>query len=137
MNDMWILLGECMLPVLLVCIERFCPRGCESPIETRMFKALKERGLNPICQKHVGYYRIDLVIKAKGVKIAIECDGRDYHFSPEQIKHDRKKDEFMQRRGWIVLRFTGSQIHRNASKCVDRVEEVLDAYSQRKRLLWH
>ncbi|MBO8155871.1 MAG: DUF559 domain-containing protein [Bacillaceae bacterium] len=51
-----------------------------------------------------------------------ECDGKAYHSSPEQKTHDRKKDRYLSRRGWTVLRFSGSEIHRNVRKVVDAIE---------------
>ena len=43
-------------------------------------------------------------------KLAIELDGWRYHNSFESFVNDRKRDVELVRRGWTVLRFTGSTI---------------------------
>lgn len=84
---------------------------CESPIEKRVYNGLIQHGLYSTPQYRVGKYRVDLAFPHQ--MIAIECDGKDFHSSPEQKAHDRRKDKFLRDRGWIVLRFTGSKIHRD------------------------
>lgn len=43
-------------------------------------------------------------------KIAIEFDGYRYHSEPGQFQQDRQRDRTAQLHGWIVLRFTWSDI---------------------------
>lgn len=93
---------------------------CESPIERRLFKALTYRGFNVKTQEKCGPYRIDLVLPL--YRIAIECDGKAYHSSPEQKKRDKRKTNYLRRHGWSVLRFTGSDINGNMSKVIRRIE---------------
>ncbi|MES2479414.1 MAG: DUF559 domain-containing protein [Bacteroidota bacterium] len=45
------------------------------------------------------------------LKVAVECDGHDFHEkTKEQAQRDKAKDRFLQSKGWIVARFTGSEI---------------------------
>jgi very-short-patch-repair endonuclease len=92
---------------------------CESPIERRLYKGLINNQLYPVPQYPVGRYRIDLAFPYQ--MIAIECDGKAYHSTPKQKAHDRKKDKFLQSKGWTVLRFTGSRIHRDLSGVVRKI----------------
>ncbi len=96
---------------------------CKSPIERRVYRALFSNQLYPIPQYQVGRYRIDLAFPYQ--MIAIECDGRASHSSPKQKAHDRKKDKFLRERGWTVLRFTGSRIHRNLPGVVSKISEYV------------
>ncbi|WP_337020097.1 endonuclease domain-containing protein [Oceanobacillus massiliensis] len=96
---------------------------CESPIERRVYNGLLQHGLYPTTQYRVGKYRIDLAFPNH--MIAIECDGKAYHSTPKQKAHDRKKDKFLQERGWTVLRFSGSKIHRDLPDVVRRIKEML------------
>lgn len=112
---------------------------CESPIERQLFLAIRkyitDEKNNPVrvySQIPCGRYRIDLVIFSKTRKIAIECDGKAYHSSPEQIAHDRKKDIFLKRNGWDVIRFTGSDIYNNAEGCCQVIQNL---FNTRKSLL--
>ena len=63
----------------------------------------------------VSPYRLDLLLSNDdGVRLAIECDGRAYHSSPEQVARDRRRDERLVAEGYRVLRFPGSRIHHDA-----------------------
>jgi very-short-patch-repair endonuclease len=65
---------------------------CESPIEYRLFNALTYRGYYVRTQVPCGKYRIDLALPT--YKIAIECDGKAYHSSPAQKRHDARKNAY-------------------------------------------
>jgi very-short-patch-repair endonuclease len=58
-------------------------------------------------------------------KIAIEADGEPWHSSPEARGRDSFKNYILNKKGWKVLRFWGREIYKDASSCVDRIEEVL------------
>lgn len=96
---------------------------CESPIERRLYRALSHNGYRLQCQVQCGAYRIDLVLPA--YKIAIECDGKPYHSSAEQKAHDRKKNAYLQKHGWKVMRFSGRQINHNMSHVLSRIENEI------------
>lgn len=95
----------------------------ESPIERRLFDALYKRGHNPRTQERVGRYRLDLAFPKR--KIAIECDGHAYHSTPEQKARDKRRDRYLVRNGWMVLRFTGKEIHRNPKVCCEKIEKKM------------
>ena len=96
---------------------------CESPIERRMLKSLWMNGYNPLAQYKVGYYRLDFALLR--YKIAIECDGKQWHSSPKQKAHDRKRDAYLRSRGWKVLRFSGSSINSDMSKVIKRIDKAV------------
>jgi hypothetical protein len=61
-------------------------------------------------------FRTDWAFKATNLRspyFFVECDGKDFHTSPEQVRKDRLRDNEMMLGGVTVLRFTGSQIHRD------------------------
>jgi very-short-patch-repair endonuclease len=97
---------------------------CESPIERRLYDALQLRGYYVKTQFPCGKYRIDLALPT--YKIAIECDGRAYHSSPEQKAHDRRKNAYLRKHGWKVLRFSGRMINRNLAKVIARIEKEVN-----------
>jgi very-short-patch-repair endonuclease len=94
---------------------------CESPIERRLYDALVFRGYAVSTQVPCGKYRIDLALL--GPKIAIECDGKEYHSSTEQKAHDRRKDAYLRKNGWKVMRFSGRQINRGMSHILHKIEK--------------
>lgn len=56
--------------------------------------------------------------------LVVECDGHEFHErTPEQAKRDRERDRRLQRAGYHVFRFTGSEIWRDAHKCA---QEAID-----------
>ena len=58
--------------------------------------------------------------------VYVEADGHSYHErTKEQARHDKQRDRFFASQGLTVLRFTGSEIHRNASRCAAEVLELL------------
>ncbi len=65
-------------------------------------------------------YRLDFAIDVNGQKIAIECDGYEYHkHLPSQLVKDTQRDAWLRERGWIVKRYTGTFI----TRCPNRVKE--------------
>lgn len=82
---------------------------------------------------HVGKYRCDFLLEMQDScespelkYLAIECDGHDYHErTKEQASHDKARDRFFLEQGLDVMRFTGSELHRNARACTDQVIEFL------------
>ena len=73
----------------------------------------------------VDQYRLDFAVIGGCVstwRIAVECDGHNYHErTKEQAAHDRRRDRHLQRHGWHVMRFTGSEIFRDVRGCVAEV----------------
>ena len=66
---------------------------------------------------------LDFAFSSK--KIAIECDGEVWHSSPEAVKRDRFKDHILRKLGWTVIRFTGTEILEDPSRCVDKVFSIV------------
>jgi very-short-patch-repair endonuclease len=98
-------------------------RKCESPIEEKLFKLLREQGYKVYTQVQCGKYRIDLVLYKGRKKYALEADGEEFHTSPEQRTHDRKKNLYLKKMGWSVIRLAGTHIHSNPSYCLKVIRE--------------
>lgn len=93
---------------------------CESPIEFAFFdeadttQQLQTFDVNvPVLG---GKYRIDFADVDR--KIAIELDGHAYHSDKEAFEKDRVRERELEEAGWRVLRFAGTEITRDVSKCV-------------------
>ncbi|MHA1149574.1 MAG: radical SAM protein [Promethearchaeota archaeon] len=59
-------------------------------------------------------------------KIAIYCDGAEFHLEPERWENDRKIDRELILKGWKPLRFTGREINRNPQNCVQKILDLLN-----------
>lgn len=78
-------------------------------------------------QPKVGPYRLDFGVVGHIGKIAIECDGHDFHEkTKDQAARDKKRDRYLQKEGWRVLRFTGSEIYKDAHACATEVQDMMD-----------
>ncbi len=82
-------------------------------------------------QHHVGPYRLDFALVSRlvpDVRIAIEADGHDFHERTKaQAQRDKSRDRFLVAEGWRVLRFTGSEVFRDAAACVAEVMRVVES----------
>ena len=117
-------------------LERLAKR-LESPIE-RLFwqtgyKYLSKWGhLTP--QTKIGPYRADFTLtNIPGVdllKLVVELDGQEFHSTPEQRDYDTKRERYLMRHGWQVVRFTGSQVNGNCMACVSEVESMVREWSR-------
>ncbi|APH07220.1 hypothetical protein A9C19_20710 (plasmid) [Bacillus weihaiensis] len=97
---------------------------CESPIENRLYSALTTRGYYVATQVPCGKYRIDLALPHHN--LAIECDGKKYHSTPAQKAHDRRKNIYLRKNGWKVLRFSGKQINGNMKRVLKIIEDTIN-----------
>jgi very-short-patch-repair endonuclease len=95
---------------------------CESPIEEKLFMASLLR-LRLIPQHEIGKYRCDFIHEES--KTVIEVDGHEYHHTQEQRTNDLKRQRFLQSEGWQVIRFTGSEIYRDAKRCISEIKKII------------
>ncbi|UWX58144.1 AAA domain-containing protein [Chlorobaculum sp. MV4-Y] len=77
---------------------------CESGFEREVYSALVERGYRVIPQVKTGAYRIDMVVEGAGdVRLAIECDGDEFH-GPDRWPQDLARQRVLERAGWTFWR---------------------------------
>lgn len=100
----------------------------ESPFEEEVAKYLLARGYHIKQQWPVGGYRIDMVAMCGRKKIAIECDGEQFHSSEEQIRGDIERQNVLERLGWRFIRIRGSEYYRDREKAMQRVLSELQSY---------
>jgi very-short-patch-repair endonuclease len=116
-------------------IARELGPGCDSPIEVSLGAKIK-RALRVIgddtltCRPRyfLEQYIYDLAVFREGRLypiIIIECDGKDFHCTPEQLQNDAKKNKLAASKGILLLRFTGSGIHRTPDDCVAKILQTM------------
>lgn len=102
---------------------------CESPIEKIFYIYISPHFPDIIPQFEIPPYRIDFALDPYR-KIGIELDGKIYHdcFDKERSTDKTNKDYdrqlFLERKGWNIIRFTGSQIYNDIQKCINTVKEI-------------
>jgi very-short-patch-repair endonuclease len=102
---------------------------CESPIEIDLgvrvliaFRAIGDDDFELVPQHVLGSFRYDFAITHQGKLIGlIECDGKEFHSTTEQIANDRAKDKLAAQIGVRMFRFSGSDIWRDPQGCVRQV----------------
>lgn len=62
-------------------------------------------------------------------RLAIELDGRAHHIGPGQFERDRRRDRQAARHGWLVLRFTWSDVVNRRVEFVAEIAQFLAARS--------
>lgn len=74
-----------------------------------------------------GNFRADFVITTeRNVSMVVECDGADWHTKPDQVARDKARDRAIVACGLPVIRFTGSEIYRDAIGCAESAIKTLD-----------
>lgn len=100
-----------------------------TPIEAPFYDALRETGatfaVQPWVQGTDTRYRPDFIVFYGGVSVIVELDGHDGHKTKDQREHDAKKARWFDKRGLKVVRYTGSEVHRDVQGCVKDLMDVL------------
>ena len=122
--------------------------GCESPIEQMLSLALEELHIksiyrfNPFIdvveiekQKEIDCngkkYRVDFYIpviyKNQEEKVfIIECDGHEFHQkTKQQVERDNARTRDLQKAGYEMIRFSGTEIWHRPYKCANEVLNII------------
>lgn len=103
----------------------------DSPLERRLYYALRKHYKGKIrAQYPFGPYWIDLALPE--YKLALECDGDSYHSGRKMQEHDQKRDAYMRKRGWKVMRFSTRQLKYFMPSVVKRIQQYTEKMNQKK-----
>ncbi len=97
-----------------------------APVENMMCSALEAAGL-PFLREHVIMggrrlaYRLDFAVFCKRGKLDIECDGWRFHSSRRQHAWDARRDAWLKRRNWTVLRFGEHEVLCSVRTCLKEI----------------
>lgn len=107
--------------------QRFC-------WETRLDKNPNGAGgVHLYQQVKVGEYRVDFLLEVTSYAgkvglLVVECDGHEYHERTKaQAARDRSRDRWMTSKGVTVMRFTGSEIWKDARDCAAQVFDHVES----------
>ncbi|GAA1867577.1 hypothetical protein GCM10009836_54950 [Pseudonocardia ailaonensis] len=83
-------------------------RRSGSPMETRIRLTIADAGLPlPVLQHPVGPYELDLAYPL--LRLGIEHNGSD-HLVPERALRDLRREAYLARQGWRIIRFASADI---------------------------
>lgn len=91
-----------------------------TPIEQKMAQALEQAALSYESQVRIGRYFVDFLVSVENRKLIVECDGRAYH---DPVR-DAERDKVLSAEGYPILRFSGSEIWKDAAGCVKRIQQT-------------
>lgn len=103
----------------------FCSRQCyyrfngESSIEALMRNALEKANIDFRQEVQIGKFCVDFLIPSK--KMVIECDGNYWHDSQQAKVRDKRKDKFIEAKGYQVYRFGEREIKLSAGECINEI----------------
>ncbi len=106
-----------------------CLRKRQTPTEAKMWACLRNRKLLNIKfrrQYPIGPYIVDFC--AIQHKLVIEVDGGG-HLSDEQKVNDRIRDYYLEKRGYIVMRFWANDVNNNLEGVVQMIYEFISSNS--------
>ena len=75
------------------------------------------RGWNFNRQHPIGPYFTDFYFP--DTKIVLEIDGKNFHSTPDQIEHDKIRDQYMNNLGYMVIRAYASLAKENPAGVLD------------------
>ena len=120
-----------------------CCKVCESPLEQALLKALVRNNITTELQLRVNKDGTishfpepvepdkiltlpDFYVETEDKKICIYTDGHTYHERTEyQAVRDRSIDRELQNLGYIVLRYTTSEINQKLDETVENIKKTM------------
>lgn len=123
-----------------------CCKVCESPLERDLLKALTRNNINVELQLRINKDNTishfpdpidsekiltisDFYLETEKKKICIYTDGHTYHERTEyQAVRDRSIDRELQNLGYIVLRYTTSEIKQKLEDVVKNIKKTMEIF---------
>jgi very-short-patch-repair endonuclease len=95
----------------------------ESLLERHVYGQIASRGFHVRTQVCVGdptnhRYRIDLVVEGMQGRLAVECDGDQWH-GPDRYEQDMARQRDLERAGWQFVRVRGGDFYRDRAKALE------------------
>jgi very-short-patch-repair endonuclease len=85
-----------------------------------VLRRLIENGYNVTAEFPAGAYSIDLVVTGSGRRLAVECDGEQFH-GPDKLREDLERQAVLERLGWTFVRIRGSLFFRDEERALKPV----------------
>jgi very-short-patch-repair endonuclease len=101
------------------------PSPFDSWFEVDVFLRIVARGYRVIPQYPMNGYRIDLIVEGLKGRLAVECDGDQWH-GPEQYERDTARQRDLERCGMQFWRVRGSAFYFNPDKTMESLWQLLE-----------
>ncbi|MCX5044523.1 DUF559 domain-containing protein [Aldersonia sp. NBC_00410] len=101
--------------------------GVASEPERLLARALNERNFALESNIRTDGYTVDFLDER--ARLVVEVDGREFHSEPGTFRSDRRRQNHLQLRGWLVLRYAAADVLQDPA----RVAEQIIAVARRRR----
>jgi very-short-patch-repair endonuclease len=105
--------------------DRRPPEPFGSWFELDVFFRISDKGFRVIPQYESAGYFIDMVIEGISGRLAVECDGDQWH-GPEQYDSDMKRQRILERCGQKFWRIRGSEYYSNPDAAMSSLWSLLE-----------
>ena len=105
-------------------LKREFDSGRASQFSFDVGNLLIDRGYQVLPEYPVIGRRIDLVVQGENARLAIECDGDQYH-TLENFEEDWNRQRQLERAGWVFWRVAGSAFYCHKEKALDSLWKKL------------
>jgi very-short-patch-repair endonuclease len=103
----------------------------DSPFEIEVGTRIIKRGFKVIPQfrpfSRDSQYRIDLLVQGPRGRLAVECDGDQWH-GPERWEYDQRREAQLRRAGLKFWRINGSAFYRNKDTALESLWPTLERH---------
>lgn len=73
-------------------------------------------------------FKLDFAVFCKARNIDIECDGDQYHMTPEAVERDKRRSNALTSHGWADLHFTTKALTQSMPTTMSLVSEAINRY---------
>ena len=111
------------------------PHPFDSWFEVDIYLRIVARDYRVLPQYEVAGYRIDLVVEGLRGRMAVECDGDEWH-GPDRYNADMERQRELERCGWTFFRVLGSSFYRDPDEALAPLWQTLDRLGIRPQSDW-
>lgn len=117
------------------------PRDADSSLpfdswfEVDVFLKIIDRGYRVLPQYAIAGYRIDLVVEGLRGRLAVECDGDEWH-GPDRYESDMARQRELMRCQLIFWRVRGGDFYRDPEMALSELWEILESLKITPRQSW-
>ena len=108
------------------------PPPFESWLEVDVYLQIRRRGYRVLPQFAFAGYKIDLVVAGSHGRLAVKCDGEDWH-GQDRYAADMDRQRQLERCGWRFWRIRGGAFYRNPDAAMQPLWDLLDKQGIRAR----
>ncbi|MBI4383412.1 MAG: GreA/GreB family elongation factor [Nitrospinae bacterium] len=101
------------------------PQPFDSWFEVDVALELVKKGFVVTPQFEVAGKRIDLVVEGGQSRLAVECDGDEFH-GVDQYEQDMQRQRMLERCGWVFFRVRASQFYADKQTALRNLWGMLD-----------